>query len=154
MMRLKFTAAAVAALCLGAALPAAAQEQTLPAVSYTVLHAGPKAKPAPVRVSAVQVRYTGRLEDGSVFDTSDGKGGGPDNTAIFPLRGLIGGFQAALMQMQPGDKWRVRIPPEFAYGQAGHPLSGKTLIFDLELVDWAAIEATPPPLMTELPKAK
>jgi len=153
---------AVAALVVCAGLPAGAWSQpkapadvaqVMPAVSYTVLHAGPKAKASPPRTSAVQVRYVGRLEDGSTFDTSDGKGG-PDGTAIFPLRGLIGGYQAALMQMQPGDKWRVRIPPEFAYGQHGAKLSGKTLIFDLELVDWVEIPAGAPPLMTELPKAK
>lgn len=128
-------------------------EQAMPAVSYTVLSAGPKAKAPPPRNSAVQVRYVGRLEDGSVFDTSDGKGG-PDGTAIFPLRGLIGGYQAALMQMRPGDKWRVRIPPEFAYGAQGAARSGKTLIFDLELVDWAELPPAPPPLMRELPQPK
>ncbi|WP_296596069.1 FKBP-type peptidyl-prolyl cis-trans isomerase [Phenylobacterium sp.] len=153
-MRLKLAGGALAlTLCLGSAVPAMAQERTMPAVSYTVLQAGPKTKPPPVRASAVQVRYVGRLEDGSVFDTSDGKGGA-GGTAVFPLRGLIGGFQAALMQMQPGDKWRVRIPPEFAYGQAGSRLSGKTLIFDIELVDWAELPAAPPPAMTELPKPK
>jgi FKBP-type peptidyl-prolyl cis-trans isomerase len=127
--------------------------QVMPAVSYTVLRTGPQAKASPPRNSAVQVRYVGRLEDGSVFDTSDGKGG-PDGTAIFPLRGLIGGYQAALMQMRPGDKWRVRIPPAFAYGTQGSALSGKTLVFDLELVDWAELPATPPPLMRELPQPK
>ena len=159
-MRLK-SAGPFAALAVFAGTPAiawsqaapAVEAQVMPTVSYTVLREGPKAKVSPPRNSAVQVRYVGRLEDGSTFDTSEGKGG-PDGTAIFPLRGLIGGYQAALMQMQPGDKWRVRIPAAFAYGPQGAQLSGKTLIFDLELVDWAELPVAPPPLMTELPKAK
>ena len=68
------------------------------------------------------------------------------------MKALIPGFQAALLLMRPGDKWRVRIPPELAYGQEGAaPMGGKTLIFDLELVESAEMSPQPSPLLTEMP---
>ena len=98
----------------------------------------------------MKVRYTGRHADSSVFDSSVGKT--PDGTAIFPLRGLIPGFQSALLLMRRGDRWRITVPPEQAYGLAGHKLSGETLTFDLELIDFAELPPSSPPTMTELPK--
>lgn len=131
---------------------------------------------------AVKVHYTGKLEDGTVFDASEeGK----------PLEFTVGsgevipGFEMAVIGMKPGDKRTITLAPEEAYGQsrpeligtvprmslaegvkpvagqqlkmkrpdggvydvvvvevtddsvtldANHPLAGKTLIFDLELV--------------------
>lgn len=131
---------------------------------------------------AVQVHYTGRLQDGTVFDTSRDRG---------PLRftmgkgQLIAGFEQAVLGMNIGEKKTVVIPPEQGYGphrpenvtamdrknlpdgldprvgqrleitqaddkiilatvtaasetnitlDANHPLSGKDLTFDIELV--------------------
>ncbi len=133
----------------------------------------------------VQVNYTGRLQDGTVFDTSQHRG---------PLRftmgkgQLIAGFEQALLGMNIGEKKTVVIPPDQGYGphrpknviemerknlpegldvqvgqrleitqtddqvilvtitastatsitlDANHPLSGKDLTFDIELVSIA-----------------
>jgi peptidylprolyl isomerase len=131
----------------------------------------------------VKVHYTGRLEDGTVFDTSrDGR----------PLRFTIGdgkviaGFEAAVQGMEPGQSRTTTLEPEAAYGErieelvleidraqvpdgldpavgqqlqvrqedgeavpvmvaevteetitldANHPLAGKSLVFDIELVE-------------------
>ena len=61
----------------------------------------------------VEIEYVGRLEDGTVFDTTDGKGSfrfeaGSDH--------IITGMSAAVVGMQVGDTKTVAIPPEEAYG--------------------------------------
>jgi FKBP-type peptidyl-prolyl cis-trans isomerase FklB len=116
---------------------------------YEVLASGPASGTSPTRASGVKVRYRGTLADGTEFDSSAGK---PDGAAVFPLRGLIPRFQAALLMMRPGDRWRIVIPPELAYGSAGHRLSGRVLIFELELLDHAELPPSAPPTLTELPK--
>lgn len=131
----------------------------------------------------VKVHYTGKLEDGTVFDTS---------TERDPLEFTIGegevisGFEQAVVGMAPGEKKTATIPPEEAYGphrddmtltvdrdqfpediepqmgqqlrvqqsdgraaivtisevsestvtlDANHPLAGRSLMFDIQLVD-------------------
>ena len=81
----------------------------------------------------VSVHYTGTLEDGSQFDSSVGKQ---------PLQFTIGsgmviaGFDQAVRGLAVGESRRVVIPPEDAYGKEGsHPLAGKSLTFDIELVE-------------------
>lgn len=93
----------------------------------------------------VEVDYTGRLKDGTIFDTSvesvAKKAGVHDKRRNYcPLSftvgdgTLIAGFDEGVRGMEPGQKKTVEIPPEDAYGTKGsHPLAGKTLIFDLEL---------------------
>jgi FKBP-type peptidyl-prolyl cis-trans isomerase FklB len=94
----------------------------------------------------VKVHYEGRFVDGKVFDTS------PPEGVIFPVKAVIPGFQAALLLMRPGDKWRVRIPPELAYGREGAaPMGGKTLIFDMDLVESAEMPKQPSPILSEMP---
>jgi FKBP-type peptidyl-prolyl cis-trans isomerase FklB len=127
--------------------------RSLPQVRYKVLRSGPASRAHPIRGAAVQVRYEGRYLTGEVFDAS-AKRGGPDGTAIFPLRALIGGFQGALMAMRPGDEWEVYIPAELAYGAAGSPQSGRALVFRLELVGWAELPPPPSPLLNALPKPR
>ena len=80
----------------------------------------------------VKVHYTGLLEDGSVFDSSEGKD---------PLEFTVGagqmikGFDNGVIGMEVGEEKEIKIPPEEAYGSSGsHPLAGKTLIFKLRLV--------------------
>lgn len=133
-------------------------------------------------VKRVTVHYTGRLEDGTVFDSSRDK-----DPLTVPLGGkrVIDGFEEALDGMEVGEKKRVTITPQKAYGphrpelvteversrfpeglelkegqhlqlrnpagivttvrvialgeetatvDANHPLAGKTLVFDLEIV--------------------
>lgn len=131
--------------------------------------------------STVTVHYTGRLEDGSIFDTSHLEGRTPLNVKLGE-GALIPGFENGLIDMEVGQSKTVEIEPDQAYGQmnpelvgevtkdkvpaeievghtlqtmtpqgplnvrvvevkddtvildANHPLAGKKLIFDLELV--------------------
>lgn len=133
--------------------------------------------------SEIKVHYTGKLEDGTQFDSSQGRD---------PLQFTVGqgqvieGFDKGVLDMEVGDNKTITIPPEQAYGEyreelitkvkadqfpdnfeikqgvrvqarspenqlvqfvikevdgddvkldANHELAGKTLIFDLELVD-------------------
>jgi FKBP-type peptidyl-prolyl cis-trans isomerase len=118
-------------------------------LQYTVLRSGPDSGQHPTRNSAVKVRYEGRYTDGRVFDALATKGG--DSTTIFPLRALIPGYQAALLMMRRGDKWRIVVPPEFGYGSRGSPLAERVITFELELVDFAELPPPPPPMLRELP---
>ena len=129
----------------------------------------------------VKVHYTGKLEDGSIFDTSLAEGREPLETTLGQGQ-LIKGFEAGLMDMTEGEKKTIELDPENAYGypnelmvtvvpkeqvpegvevgamlqamtpqgpvnvtvvsinentvtlDANHPLSGKKLFFDLEVV--------------------
>lgn len=131
--------------------------------------------------SSVTVNYTGRLEDGSIFDSSLIEGRDPMKTTLGKGQ-LIKGFEEGLLDMTEGDKKTVEIEFIEAYGEyldyliqevpkeqmpgevevgmqlqantemgqvqfvvkeikdevvildANHPLAGKNLIFDLELV--------------------
>jgi len=132
--------------------------------------------------STVTVNYTGKLEDGSIFDTSKVEGREPLKVTLGQGQ-LIQGFELGLQQMTIGESRTVEIDPENAYGiyndfmvqevpkeqmpgevevgmqlqaetqmgpvqfivkeikdesvilDANHPLAGKKLIFDLEVVD-------------------
>ena len=131
--------------------------------------------------STVTVNYTGKLEDGSVFDSSLNEGREP-LTATLGQGNLIPGFEKGLLEMQEGDKKTINIPFDQAYGtrreeliaevprdrvpegvqvgqmlqtntqqgpmnvvvkevnesnvilDANHPLAGKDLIFELEVI--------------------
>lgn len=131
----------------------------------------------------VRVHYTGKLEDGTVFDTSEDRE--PLEFKIGEQK-VIPGFEQAVAGMEPGEKKTVELTPEQAYGphredmvmemdrdevpdnvdpevgqqlqlrlqsgqtvpvlitdisdgavtiDANHPLAGKTLVFEIELVD-------------------
>ena len=131
--------------------------------------------------SSVSVNYTGRLEDGTIFDSSLQEGRTP-LTAKLGEGQLIAGFENGLMGMTTGEKKTIEIEPQDAYGEVNpqfvsevptsqvpegvkvgdilqgqnqfgpvqvtvkevkestvvldmnHPLAGKKLIFDLEVV--------------------
>ncbi len=82
--------------------------------------------------SIVFVNYTGRLIDGSVFDSTEGQ----SLPACFVVRELITGWQIALTRMHQGDHMEVFIPQKYGYGKqrAGNIPPYSTLVFDLELV--------------------
>ena len=130
---------------------------------------------------SVSVNYTGRLEDGTIFDTSIQEGRTP-LTAKLGEGQLIPGFENGLIGMLIGEKKTIEIEPQDAYGEVNemmiqevnlnqvpenvkvgdmlqgqnqygpvqvtvkevkessavldmnHPLAGKKLIFDLEVV--------------------
>ena len=132
--------------------------------------------------STVTVNYTGRLEDGVVFDSSLNEGRTPLKATLGQNQ-LIPGFERGLVDMEVGDKKTIEIPYLEAYGEyneslvgevekakvpenvqvgamlqtqspngpmnvkvveikedvvvldANHPLAGKNLIFDLEVVE-------------------
>ena len=131
---------------------------------------------------SVTVHYTGRFEDGTVFDTSLTEGREPIRT-VLGQGSLIKGFELGLIGMEEGEKKTIEILPEDGYGEyldglittvskqqvpegikvgdvlqsqsergtinvmvteitddgvtldANHPMAGKKLIFDLEVVN-------------------
>jgi FKBP-type peptidyl-prolyl cis-trans isomerase len=105
---------------------------TLPSgLQYKVITEG-KGKLAKA-TSMVATNYTGRLIDGSEFDSSL-KHGKP---AQFRVNGVIKGWSEALQLMRVGSKWELYIPPSLAYGEngAGGVIPpNATLIFELELL--------------------
>ena len=133
----------------------------------------------------LHIHYTGSLDDGSVFDSSDGRG---PLTIQLGAGQIIPGLEAGLTGMAVGEKRSVRVEPAQAYGEyepgrvqavdraavpdhiptdpgtqlqvetqdgqslnvtvaevtdtevildANHPLAGKTLVFDVELLEIA-----------------
>lgn len=81
----------------------------------------------------VEVHYTGKLIDGTVFDSSVERG----VPASFGVTQVIPGWVEALQLMHEGDKWRLYIPSDLAYGPngAGGVIGpNMTLIFDVELL--------------------
>ncbi|XP_033097516.1 FK506-binding protein 2-like [Anneissia japonica] len=87
----------------------------------------------------VLVHYTGKLEDGSMFDTSRVN---EDSEPIeFPLgsQEVIKGWDYGLVGMCMGEKRRLTIPPRLAYGDQGSGDKvppGATLIFDVEMIEF------------------
>ncbi|WP_431963845.1 FKBP-type peptidyl-prolyl cis-trans isomerase [Nocardia sp. bgisy134] len=82
----------------------------------------------------VEVHYVGvEFDSGEEFDSSWKRG----ESITFPLRGLIQGWQDGIPGMKVGGRRQLTIPPELAYGPAGagHHLSGKTLIFVIDLLN-------------------
>jgi len=82
----------------------------------------------------VLVHYLGvDFETGEEFDSSWNRG----EPIRFPLRGLIQGWQDGIPGMRVGGRRQLVIPPELAYGPAGagHRLSGRTLVFVIDLLD-------------------
>ena len=135
--------------------------------------------------NSITVHYTGKFEDGQVFDTSLTEGREPLTTVLSEDTNLIKGFTEALYGLTEGEKKTVELTPADAYGEvledlisdvplenmpegvkvgvmlqaqgpngvfnvvvvevnettakvdANHPLAGKKLIFDLEVVSIA-----------------
>lgn len=86
--------------------------------------------------AVVDVHYVGvEYDTGEEFDSSWDRG----ESISFPLRGLIQGWQDGIPGMRVGGRRQLIIPPEQAYGPAGggHRLSGKTLIFVIDLLGTA-----------------
>jgi peptidylprolyl isomerase len=86
--------------------------------------------------AVVDVHYVGvEYDTGEEFDSSWDRG----ESISFPLRGLLQGWQDGIPGMRVGGRRQLIIPPEQAYGPAGggHRLSGKTLIFVIDLLGTA-----------------
>jgi FKBP-type peptidyl-prolyl cis-trans isomerase FklB len=101
-------------------------------IQYEVLEQGSGEKPS--ESSTVKVHYHGTFIDGQVFDSSVER----DEPATFGVTQVISGWTEALQMMNVGDKWRITLPPELAYGEAGAPPSippQSVLVFEVHLLD-------------------
>lgn len=104
---------------------------TASGLQYEVLESGNGAQPT--ANDRVEVHYTGKLIDGTVFDSSVERG----VPATFGVTQVIPGWVEALQLMHEGDQWRLYIPSDLAYGPNGAGgLIGPdtTLIFDVQLL--------------------
>lgn len=103
--------------------PSGLQYQVLTPGTGTV-HPGPRDK--------VKVHYHGTLLDGTVFDSSVDRG----EPISFALNQVIAGWTEGLQLMVVGEKTRLFIPSNLAYGNRnmGAIGPGSTLIFDVELL--------------------
>ncbi len=100
-------------------------------LQYQVITEGSGAKPA--KTQKVRVHYTGKLLNGTVFDSSVERG----EPAEFMLNQVIPGWTEGVQLMSEGSKYRFFIPSELAYGDrgAGNVIPpGAALIFDVELL--------------------
>jgi FKBP-type peptidyl-prolyl cis-trans isomerase FklB len=100
-------------------------------LQYEILTTGTGAKPT--AADQVTVHYHGMLTDGTVFDSSVDRG----EPAQFGVTQVIPGWIEALQLMSVGDKWKLTIPSELAYGDrgAGGLIGpGATLVFEVELI--------------------
>jgi FKBP-type peptidyl-prolyl cis-trans isomerase FklB len=101
---------------------------TASGLQYQVLSAGAEGGAKPTTADKVQVAYKGTLLDGSQFDANE--------SCEFAVTGVIKGWTEALQLMKPGDKWKLFIPPELGYGEAGSPPkigANAILTFEVEL---------------------
>ena len=101
-------------------------------LQYLVLAKG-QGDEHPTTKNRVKVHYHGTLLDGTVFDSSVERG----EPITFGLGQVIKGWQEGLTHMVVGDKFRLFIPSNLAYGKKGTgPIPpGATLIFDVELLE-------------------
>ncbi|MEJ2465520.1 MAG: FKBP-type peptidyl-prolyl cis-trans isomerase [Candidatus Thiodiazotropha sp.] len=87
----------------------------------------------PKATDSVVVNYTGKLIDGTEFDSSYKRG----KPASFKVKGVIKGWTEALQLMKQGARWQLFIPYELAYGEEGRPPvipPYSSLIFDINLI--------------------
>ncbi len=150
---MRFLAAVLAVFVLAGSLPALAADDALSleanqaylaanakkkgviirpsGLQFRILQNGFGKRPGPT--DTVQVYYTGRLINGTIFD-----GTSPGLPASFKVNSVIPGWMEALEIMREGDHWQLTIPSVLAYGArgAGDGLipPNQTLTFDLQLV--------------------
>jgi FKBP-type peptidyl-prolyl cis-trans isomerase FkpA len=84
-------------------------------------------------LDGVILEYTGTTEDGTVFDTTEGRGPAP-----MLVGQVVPGFRQALLKMQQGGRYKIVIPGRLAYGPNPPPQSGikpnADLYFDVHVV--------------------
>ena len=99
---------------------------------YEVIAEGTGPKPKPT--DTVKVHYTGKLVDGTKFDSSVDRG----EPAEFPLNGVIPGWTEGLQLVGAGGKLKLYIPSQLGYGEQGAGgmiPPNATLVFDVELLE-------------------
>lgn len=104
--------------------------ETESGLQYEVITEGSGENPSAEDV--VEVHYTGKLLDGSVFDSSVDRG----EPVKFPLNQVISGWTEGVQLMKPGAKYIFYIPSDLGYGDrtTGPIPAGSTLIFEVELI--------------------
>ena len=103
-------------------------------LAYKIINKG-NGNVNPTPSSTVTVHYTGKLTDGTIFDSSVKR----VNQLTFPLNRVIPGWTEGVQLMVVGDKFTFIIPSDLAYGSSGIPQAGigpnATLIFEVELLE-------------------
>lgn len=99
-------------------------------LQYKVMAEGKGATPK--LTDTVKAHYSGKLLDGTEFDSSIKRG----KPASFDVQGVIPGWTEALQLMKVGSKWQLFIPANLAYGERGRPSipPNSVLVFEVELL--------------------
>jgi FKBP-type peptidyl-prolyl cis-trans isomerase FklB len=106
-------------------------KETASGLQYEVLAKG-KGGPKPTPSSTVKVHYHGMLTDGTVFDSSVQRG----QPIEMQVSGFVPGWIEALQLMSVGDKWKLTVPSNLAYGPRanGRIPANSVLVFEMELL--------------------
>jgi FKBP-type peptidyl-prolyl cis-trans isomerase FklB len=102
-------------------------------VQYAVIKHG-TGHETPALNSIVTMNYRGMLIDGTEFDSSWAHGA----PVSYPVSQMIPGWKDVIPHMHVGDRWKVAIPPQLAYGESGQlPRIGpnEALVFEIQLLD-------------------
>ena len=91
---------------------------------------------APVMGDGVMVEYTGKLIDGTEFDSTKAHGGEPLAVGLIPNGPFIKGWLEGLQLMKEGGEYTLYIPADLAYGQmaSGKIPANSVLVFDMKVV--------------------
>jgi FKBP-type peptidyl-prolyl cis-trans isomerase len=106
-------------------------KETASGLQYKIITEGTGA--IPKMGDVVKVNYTGKLVDGTVFDSSVQRG----EPAMLAVGRLIPGWTEALQLMPVGSKWELAIPSDLGYGKYPQPTipANSVLFFEVELLD-------------------
>jgi FKBP-type peptidyl-prolyl cis-trans isomerase len=114
-------------------------KQTASGLQYQILETG--SGKTPKEGDNIKVDIIGRLIDGTEFENTYKRG-----TVIIDTKQLITGWKEAMMMMKEGDRWRIWLPPDLAYGEEGRlPTIPPNAVLEFEIqfheiVDPAEVE--------------